>query len=323
MVQKPMLSTEDSAVLARRLGAESFVKRLARENRVWNRKTLRSKELGRFSFESCLAFLLKATGLWARARREFRDVRVVENHVTLDGLPAPFEGFCILQISDLHCDLDPVLMDIVEARITGLSYDASVLTGDYQDCRVMDLKLSTRLMTRLILRLSGPKFGILGNHDFLTSVPVFEETGLQILLNENSAIERDGQRLWICGIDDPRFFGTHDLTAARRAVPMNEIAILLSHAPDIWHEAEMAGYSLMIAGHTHGGQLCLPGGFPLVRNSAAPRALTAGAWRLGKMQGYTSRGTGACSVPARLFCPPEVTLHVLHCKAETKEEGHW
>ncbi len=311
-----MLSTEDSAVLARRLGAESFVKRLARENRVWNRKTLRSKELGRFSFESCLAFLLKATGLWARARREFRDVRVVENHVTLDGLPAPFEGFRILQISDLHCDLDPGLMDAVESRIIGLSYDAVVLTGDYQDCRVMDLELSTCLMTRLIRRLSGPKFGILGNHDFLTIVPVFEEAGLPILLNENSVIERESKRLWFCGVDDPRFFGTHDLARARRAVPANEVAILLSHAPDVWHEAEIAGYSLMLAGHTHGGQLCLPGGFPLVRNSAAPRALTSGAWRSGIMQGYTSRGTGACSVPARLFCPAEVTLHVLHCGAD-------
>lgn len=316
MPLKPTLFPEDATALADRLGPHTLAKRLAREERVWNRKTLRSKELGSFSFESCLTFLLKATGLWARARQEFRDVRIEENHIMLTGLPAPFEGFRILQISDLHCDLDPVLMDIVETRISGLSYDVAVLTGDYQDCRVMDQELSTRLMTRLIRRLSGPKFGILGNHDFAVSVPVYEGAGLPVLLNENSKIERDGQKLWICGVDDPRFFGTHDLAAARRGVPMNEIAILLAHAPDVWREAEMAGYSLLLAGHTHGGQLCLPGGFPLVRNSAAPRALTSGAWRTGKMQGYTSRGTGACSVPARLFCPAEITVHVLHCQTE-------
>lgn len=309
---KPTLSPEDAAALADRLGPHALAKRLAREEKIWNRKTLRSKELGKFSFESCLTLLLKSCGLWARARREFLDVRVEENHVTLDALPAPFEGFRILQLSDLHCDLDPFLMDIVEEKISELNYDLAVLTGDYQDCRVMDQELSTRLMTRLIRRLSGPKFGILGNHDFAASIAVFERAGLPILLNENATITREGQRIWICGIDDPRFFGTHDLAAARRDVRANDIAILLAHAPDVWREAEAADYSLLLAGHTHGGQLCLPGGFPLVRNSAAPRALTSGAWRSGKLQGYTSRGTGACSVPARLFCPPEVTLHIFH-----------
>jgi hypothetical protein len=67
----------------------------------------------------------------------------------------------------------------------------------------------------------------------------------------------------------------------------------------------------MLCGHTHGGQLCLPGGFAVVRNAPVAAKFLAGAWTEAGMPGYTSRGTGASTVPARLFCPPEITLHTL------------
>jgi predicted MPP superfamily phosphohydrolase len=72
----------------------------------------------------------------------------------------------------------------------------------------------------------------------------------------------------------------------------------------------------MLSGHTHGGQICLPGGFVLIRNAPVPRHMLAGAWRHAGLQGYTSRGTGSCGVAARFFCPPEITLHVLRAAPE-------
>jgi len=68
---------------------------------------------------------------------------------------------------------------------------------------------------------------------------------------------------------------------------------------------------LMLAGHTHGGQICLPGGVPITLDSDLPRSLGRGAWRYGGMQGYTSVGAGCSVVAVRLNCTPEITLHTL------------
>ncbi|MCK7581816.1 MAG: hypothetical protein MZV65_43480 [Chromatiales bacterium] len=67
----------------------------------------------------------------------------------------------------------------------------------------------------------------------------------------------------------------------------------------------------MLCGHTHGGQICLPGGFPLTWDARCPRRLAAGAWRHGALLGYTSVGAGTSVVNARLNCPPEITVHTL------------
>ena len=69
--------------------------------------------------------------------------------------------------------------------------------------------------------------------------------------------------------------------------------------------------SLLLNGHTHGGQICLPGGVPITLDARCPRQMGAGAWAYGDMQGYTSVGAGSCIVPVRLNCLPEVVLHHL------------
>jgi hypothetical protein len=79
----------------------------------------------------------------------------------------------------------------------------------------------------------------------------------------------------------------------------------------MYRHAAYARFDAMLCGHTHGGQICLPGGIPLILNANAPRALCNGPWRYGRLQGYTSVGAGACIVDVRLNCPPEITLHTL------------
>jgi predicted MPP superfamily phosphohydrolase len=264
------------------------------------------------SLNACISGFLAACGMSAKGLENVMDVRVEENEVFLPGLPKPFEGFRLLQLADLHCDLDVRIMERIRDVMAGVSHDAVVLTGDYQNKVHLPFDQSLLEMRRLIRDLHPIRFAVLGNHDFLEMVAPLEAEGLPFLLNESLPLKHHDARLWICGIDDPHFFRTHDLQRARSEVPASEPAILLSHSPETFREAASLGYSLMLSGHTHGGQMCLPGGIPVYRNApGCRREHLAGSWREGTMLGYTSRGSGTAGVAARFHCPPEITVHIL------------
>jgi uncharacterized protein len=115
-------------------------------------------------------------------------------------------------------------------------------------------------------------------------------------------------RLWIIGVDDPHHYGCGDLDGALESVPPDAFKVLLAHSPEMFDEAAAAGIHLYLCGHTHAGQICLPGiGAPLM-NADCPRAFTHGRWRHGGMLGYTSAGVGCSLLPVRYNCPPEITL---------------
>lgn len=309
----PVTTVDSRLSPADRLGKERAALRLRREDRLAALKRGRGLCFWRRWKEprTIVRWGLGLTGLRQRAYEEFLDVRIVENEVSLRRLPAAFEGFRLAQISDLHCDIDPALVARVIERLRGLRFDRCVLTGDYHDVIGRPWDTSLELMRTLVPHCGPEPVGILGNHDFLAKVVPLEEMGLRILLNENLPIERGDARIWLCGIDDPHTFGTHDLAQAMAGIPEDELRILLAHSPEVWREAARMGFDLMLCGHTHGGQICLPGGFPIVRRARVPRRMIAGPWSVGSLRGYTSRGTGGCSVPARLNCPPEITVHVL------------
>jgi predicted MPP superfamily phosphohydrolase len=152
----------------------------------------------------------------------------------------------------------------------------------------------------------------LGNHDFIEQVPSLEAAGLRMLLNEAGSIERAGAKLWFAGIDDPHFYRTHDLAAASAGIPAGACIVLLSHSPEIADELPDGRFDLVLSGHTHGGQLCLPGGRWLhVPMKGQPKERVRGVWHAAGAQGYTSVGSGSCGVPARLNCPGEITIHHL------------
>jgi len=88
-------------------------------------------------------------------------------------------------------------------------------------------------------------------------------------------------------------------------------SLLLSHTPEPYRRAAEAGFDVMLCGHTHGGQICLPGGVPITLDARIPRRFGRGAWRYGRMAGYTSPGVGTSIVDVRINCPPEITLHRL------------
>ncbi len=305
----------DYRALAARMGEDVLEQRILKQAGLWAAEV--HQGTGFFALEKIMpldAFIglvLKCSGLSGWGHRNFLNVRIVHNEVRLPGLPAAFDGFRLLHLADLHCDLDPALVDVVVRLLDRVEYDVAVLTGDYHNKIAQDHELSLGLMGRLIRHLKLPAYASLGNHDFIEKVAFLEAAGLTVLLNESVPLERDGSHLWICGVDDPHFFATHDLRKTRQNIPPGDATILLSHSPETYEEAATLGYSLMLSGHTHGGQFCLPGGYAILKNAPVPRRLLVGPWREGPLQGYTSPGAGGCGVAARFFCPPEITVHTL------------
>ncbi|MBY6241836.1 metallophosphoesterase [Methylosinus sp. Sm6] len=254
---------------------------------------------------------LALAGLYRRGRGNAEKVALRENLVVSASLPAAFDDFTILHLSDLHVDLNPGAMARARALIEELRYDLCVLTGDYRGATKGPFEAALAGLATLREAIAAPILAVLGNHDTIRMAPGLEAMGMSVLLNERQEIERGGARILVAGVDDPHFFRADDIGRALAGAPRAEFSILLSHTPEIYARAAEAGVDLLLAGHTHGGQICLPGGAPVTLDSALPRAFGAGAWRHGGMQGYTSVGAGSSVVPVRFNCPPEITLHRL------------
>ncbi|MBK5967182.1 metallophosphoesterase [Thiocystis minor] len=264
-----------------------------------------------YSVHGFIRHCLRLSGLYERAQRNARAIRLRHNRVVLPGLPDAFKGFQILHLSDLHLDMDPRNADAIRESVRDLDYDICVLTGDYRAKTFGPFAVVLSAMAVLRRNLKAPIYAILGNHDTLRLVPGLEAMGIRVLLNETVLIERDGQALYLAGIDDAHYYRVHNIDKAAARIPEGAVSILLSHTPEIYRHAAHSGFDLVLCGHTHGGQICLPGGFPLTWDARCPRRLAAGPWRHGNLIGYTSVGAGTSVVNARLNCPPEITLHEL------------
>jgi uncharacterized protein len=256
--------------------------------------------------------LLMATGLYWRGISNAAKVDIRHNQIDSPFLPKAFDGFTIVQLSDLHVEMSEAAMERVVDLLEEARYDVCVLTGDYRgrSCGPYDTTLAG--MARVRAGLKVPIYGVLGNHDTICMVPGLARMGIRMLLNESAVIERGGQRLHLVGIDDAHFYGMDNIEKAAAAIPHDEFSILISHTPEVYRQAARADFNVLLSGHTHGGQICLPGGIPITLDSVLPRSMGSGAWKYQDMIGYTSVGAGSSVVPVRFNCPPEITLHHLH-----------
>jgi len=258
-----------------------------------------------------IRFILKLTGLQARGKANALDFQVRHNNLVLPHLPEIFDGFTLLQLSDLHLDSLEEFPGRLAQSIAHLKYDICVLTGDYRFLTHGSDKKALLGLERLCRDIDKDIYAILGNHDSILMMEPIESLGIRLLLNENIQIQRDGCILYLAGTDDPHYFATDNLEKTYDGIPDDAVSILLTHSPEIYRHAAYVGFDFMMCGHTHGGQICLPGSLALTYNSSAPRYTGVGAWSYDLMQGYTSAGTGSSVAPARFNCPPEITLHKL------------
>lgn len=300
--------------LAQRFGGHALRQRLALQtlrHDEWFRGGTRISRRPLNWLCGAIRVACRMTGLYGVGYRQFHRVGVTRRDVALERLPPEFDGFRLLHLTDLHLDLDTSFTATLLKALDGCEYDLCVMTGDYRNYTVGEQGPALDELRKVLAALRAPAYGVLGNHDGIESVPEFEEAGMRMLLNEHVLLRKGCAVLCLAGVDDPNVYQTHRLDRALRGVPKNTPTVLLTHSPAIHAEATAAGVDLVLAGHIHGGQICLPGGGILLRNDLSPRRVWRGAWREGKTQGYTSRGTGSCGVPLRFFCPPEIVLHVL------------
>lgn len=264
-----------------------------------------------YSVHALIRHILRLFLMHGRGQRNARKIQVNDNRIKFHNLHTDLEGFTILHLSDLHLDMDEKATHALMQRIRYVDYDICVMTGDYRARTYGDIEGALLAMKRLRIHLRKPVYAILGNHDSIAMLPALEEMEITVLLNENIVIHQGRGRLFLAGIDDAHYFCAEDIPKAAIGLTANIPSILLSHTPAVYKQAAQAGFDLMLSGHTHGGQICLPGGIPIILDSDCPRFACKGAWRYQKMQGYTSVGSGTSIVNVRINCAPEITLHTL------------
>ena len=296
-----------------RLGPMQALTRLQKEALLEKRRRSRIRQLTSLHHVLDLAvpIALRMTGTMRWGQRNARAIQVTKHDVFLANLPATVDGFTILHLTDLHADISVGVMAALPGVIGKLEYDVCVFTGDFRGKVYGPHARAEELTVALMSAIRKPAFGVLGNHDTALMIRGLERAGISMLMNENVPVVRGIDRIWIAGVDDPHHYHMDDLAAAVHGIPDDDVVILLSHSTDGYERAADAELDLMLCGHTHGGQLCLPGGLPIMTSSRQPRRLASGPWRAGGMEGYTSRGVGTSAVEARFSCAPEVVLHTL------------
>lgn len=245
--------------------------------------------------------------------------QTVRRTIALQRWPERLSGFRIALLSDFHYDplfsVHPLHASI--DVVNRLKPDLIVLTGDFVSAPLFGrwaqkaaaaAEPCAELLKRMKCRFGS--WAVLGNHDCYTDpervTAAIEAKGIKILINKSMAIEQDGVRFWLAGVDDC-LGGTPDLDTTLKHVPRGEPTILLAHEPDYADWAKDYPVDLQLSGHSHGGQVRLPLMRPLYLPELA-RKYISGLYQVGPLTLYTNRGLGTVGLPVRLNCPPEITL---------------
>ena len=244
---------------------------------------------------------------------EPRSLATPEIEVRLDGLPVALDGTRLALVSDIHAGphFGPNDMTRVVEAVNAARPDLVVLLGDFVARQPSEFELVAASASQLRAPLG--LYAVLGNHDYWRDpqriVEPLERAGIQLLRNRGTPIERNGARLWLAGLEDLRQ-GRPNLNAALTDARPDDFTIVLAHNPMLIRQVEQRGLPLLLAGHTHGGQVQLPLIGPLIL-PIPDRTLSEGLLNRGRTQLYVTRGVGVGTPPVRLGARPEVPLLVL------------
>jgi predicted MPP superfamily phosphohydrolase len=237
---------------------------------------------------------------------------IVENvTVRLARLPKKFDGFRIVQLSDIHHSPYTDIKHIMRAfnQANELAPDIIALTGDYISHDDSYIPPVVEAMGKL--RAKHGVYAVMGNHDHWTNGTLISDMmkneGIRVLNNEGFRLEYNGASIWLAGVDD-LLVGLTDLPAALKGSHKKEMKLLLAHNPSIIRMAEPARIDLMLSGHTHGGQIRLRETKESILFPRRQRRLSSGLHRRGETQIYITRGIGTVVLPMRYGCPPEVSV---------------
>jgi predicted MPP superfamily phosphohydrolase len=249
------------------------------------------------------------------------EVQISRIDIKIKRLPAAFDGFKIALVADLHFGPYTGEDEISHAvrTVNSLDVDAVAVVGDFVSEPLTGKKRAGAAKAAPCAAiLAGMKsrhgtFAVLGNHDYGTDPEFVAEAlsshGIHLLRNTGFAIERDRTRLWFAGINDVLSHADR-LDLAVKDIPAGEVSVLLCHEPDFADEASRYGINVQFSGHSHGGQVRLPGIRPPYLPELAQKYYE-GYYRVNNLQLYTNRGIGTIGLPFRFFSPPEATLVTL------------
>ena len=247
-----------------------------------------------------------------------------ELFVRSEKLPAAFDGFRLVQVSDLHnASFGDGNAELLE-RVEQAQPDCIALTGDLVDSRHTDVDAALSF-AREAAKIA-PTYYVTGNHEarleewekLLTGL---EEVGVTILQNESILLDREGQAIVFSGVEDPSFHDDHPLHDTEGIWERNleslspeegRYTILLSHRPEYFAFYEKLGFDLVLAGHAHGGQFRLPGigGLWAPGQGLFPE-YDAGLYQQGGTAMAVSRGLGNSLFPFRVNNRPEIVAITL------------
>ncbi|HXG68969.1 MAG TPA: metallophosphoesterase [Blastocatellia bacterium] len=233
--------------------------------------------------------------------------------VPVPGLPPQLDGLTIVQMSDIHSGLF-----MTEARMSqyvrlanSLKPDLIALTGDFVSTKREQVPPFINAISALKAKYGV--FGCLGNHDEYALgekllAQGFARAGFQLLRNKNRLIDVNGAKLNVIGVDYIGISSSGErLKAALAGVNLDGTTILLCHTPYPFEQAAKMGIHLMLAGHTHGGQISLTLGDMILTPARLATAYLAGLFRIGDTHLYVNRGLGTSGPPIRINAPPEIT----------------
>jgi predicted MPP superfamily phosphohydrolase len=250
---------------------------------------------------------------------EPRRLRVRTIRVPSAAWPENWQPLRVAVLSDFHASWPHVttarLRRVVERTIAA-SPDLILLPGDFVSSRtlgVVDLPIELTAQTLSPLAAAAPTYAVLGNHDHHVGgqrvVGALARAGITSLHNGAEQLRLGDRDLWLAGVDCMRS-GRADLQKALANVPKSATTVLMSHIPDIIRNVP-DHVMLTVSGHTHGGQIRLPGLGPLITHSSLPRHMARGLHRIGSRHLFVSSGIGATGLPIRLGSIPEIALLTL------------